>query len=426
MEGYIKPPKCLNLEGNIAENWRAFSQKFNLFVVATDLVSKQEETKVATFLSVIGDDGLELYNTFTFSSVAESKKLESILKKFDEYCAPKKNETFERFLFNSIQQKEGQSFDSFLTELKKAVKTTNYKDQDDMIRDKVVIGIHNKNTQEKLLRDRDLTLEKPVNLCRATEASKTQSKLLTAEPASVVNAIKRKENQCNYCGYSHVPKRCPAYNKTCAKCQKKNHFANMCKWTSDKAKEKTNKTMRGAEKIATKKRKEIYEVNEDASKEDDDGSSSDFSVAALCKTIGTVGQTRKKSEAMWTERVEINGTKVTIKLDCGAEVSVLPLEIFQKIAKMTTLCNTDTVLVSYGNSDFKLKPVGEAILECKVRSKIASIMFMIVDVKNQMPLLGLKACTDLDLIRKVDSIDIESFSTLDYVITKYSHVCKRL
>ena len=36
-------------------------------------------------------------------------------------------------------------------------------------------------------------------------------------------------NLCNFCGYRHRRGRCPAYGKTCNKCKKLHHFANVCK-----------------------------------------------------------------------------------------------------------------------------------------------------------------------------------------------------
>jgi len=72
-------------------------------------------------------------------------------------------------------------FDSFLTELRKAVKTTAYLDQDQMIRDRIVMGIWDKGTQERLLREPKLTLNKAVDFCRATEVSKSQSRVLQSE-----------------------------------------------------------------------------------------------------------------------------------------------------------------------------------------------------------------------------------------------------
>ncbi|XP_072382900.1 uncharacterized protein [Diabrotica undecimpunctata] len=149
--------ESLVLDGNISENWRKFSQKFDLFMIATALTSKPESKKLAVFLSLVGDEALELYNTFTFDE-NEDRTVTCVKKKFKEYCLPKKNVIFERFKLNRISQQGGQPFDPFVTELRKAIKTTEYSQQDQMIRDRIVMGIHNKATQEKLLRESELTL----------------------------------------------------------------------------------------------------------------------------------------------------------------------------------------------------------------------------------------------------------------------------
>ncbi|KAH1023804.1 hypothetical protein HUJ05_003404 [Dendroctonus ponderosae] len=126
---------------------------------------------------------------------------------------------FERFKFNSVVQKEGQQCDSFHTELRKAVKTTKYTSSDEMVRDRVEMGIWDKTTHEKLLREPNLTLKKAVDLCRATEISKTRAKALQNEVS--VSTLKRKRTNpykaagssrepgglsspmCRMCGYLH-------------------------------------------------------------------------------------------------------------------------------------------------------------------------------------------------------------------------------
>lgn len=105
----FRPPEHLNLEGNIAENRRLFRQKFENFMIATDLNKKDDKKKLAVFQNSIGGDALELFNSFE-----DEKKLTlaPVLRKFDRYCAPKQNIIFQRCFFNSIVEKEGQNFDS--------------------------------------------------------------------------------------------------------------------------------------------------------------------------------------------------------------------------------------------------------------------------------------------------------------------------
>lgn len=230
MENLFKPPEPLVLDGNISDNWRRFSQKFDLFMEATNLESKPEAKKVAIFLNSIGDEALELYNTLPCAE-GEQRTFAVVKEKLEAYCLPRENVIFEQFKFNNITQKERQTLDSFVTELRKAIKTTHYVNPDDMIRDRLVIGIHDKHTQEKLLRESQLTLNKAIDVSRTIEISKDQSKILQNE--TVVHAIKP-ENQtsiipCKFCGYKHQVRKCPAYEKTCVSCQGRNHFANVCR-----------------------------------------------------------------------------------------------------------------------------------------------------------------------------------------------------
>ncbi|XP_028136755.1 uncharacterized protein LOC114331383 [Diabrotica virgifera virgifera] len=143
-------------------------------------------------------------------------------------------------------QAEGHTFDNFLTQLRKAVKTTSYQNQDEMVRGRIVMSIWDNNTQEKLLSEPKLTLTKAIEFCRAVEVSKSQSKALQSELG--VNALRSKpsssstpnlnQSSCHRCGYKHKENaNCPAIGKSCAKCQKPNYFASVCK-LDEKKKEK--------------------------------------------------------------------------------------------------------------------------------------------------------------------------------------------
>ncbi|RZB38714.1 hypothetical protein BDFB_011442 [Asbolus verrucosus] len=131
MESIFKSPESLVLNGNVATKWKRFRQKFEFFADSilptsgeNESVEKNnpEKKKVDVLLSCIGDDGLDLYNTFAFVQEGHKQQSLTVTEKFEAHCSPKVNVVFERYMFNSIVQKENQSFDSFGTELKKAVK----------------------------------------------------------------------------------------------------------------------------------------------------------------------------------------------------------------------------------------------------------------------------------------------------------------
>ncbi|XP_044745087.1 uncharacterized protein LOC123306952 [Coccinella septempunctata] len=322
-----------------------------------------------------------------------------IMLKFSDYCSPKTNEIFERYKFNSIYQKEGQAFDSFLTDLRKAVKTTGYKEQNEMIRDRIVMGIHDKTTQERLLRESKLTLTKAIEFCRTVEVSKQQSKTLQEGGADVhLDAVKHKKpNMCKYCGYKHdFKKKCPAFGKTCASCQGRNHFASVCK---SRTKNHNNKGDEGSSR--KKKVDELQKQNDEPDKDGTDADSSEFYVDSV-KSIGAVGA-NVREQTVWKKKLIVEDKEIEFKLDTGAEVSILPAYAV-KSCNLSRIKPTDVTLVAYGSEKFKIKPVGEISLTCRCNGRNAIINFIVVDCKNQVPLLGLTGCIALKLIKRIDNL----------------------
>jgi len=138
-----------------------------------------------------------------------------------------------------------ETVDNFVAELKTLAKTCNFCDclSDSLIRDRIVLGIKNEQTTKKLLRMRDLTLNRCIDVCRSEEVTSMQMKSFS-ESVDSVHQVKRKGKNserpsdgklnmeskkisCKFCGYEHPleKKKGPAWVKTCIKCKQKNHFA---------------------------------------------------------------------------------------------------------------------------------------------------------------------------------------------------------
>lgn len=145
--------------------------------------------------------------------------------KFERYCNPRKNLTFEIHSFFTRNQQEGETIDAYVTELRNKASRCEFADlKDGLIRDRIVCGIKNDSVRARLLRELHLSLEKCVDICRAAEISATQLKELTEE--KLIHTIKSEDkpgksdtgkrektgtNVCNFCGYRHQRGRCPAY-----------------------------------------------------------------------------------------------------------------------------------------------------------------------------------------------------------------------
>lgn len=173
----LDKPERLKLTGNVDSNWRSFKQQFQLYIAAMGLEEKPGSRKVALLLTMAGPQAIEVYNTFIFDSQDDQDKLDIVLQKFDAHCSPKKNETYERYVFRSRMQQQGEPFDNFLTDLKLKAQTCNFETlRDSMIRDQVVFGVEDKKLRERLLRETELTLDGAIKICHASELSQMHVK----------------------------------------------------------------------------------------------------------------------------------------------------------------------------------------------------------------------------------------------------------
>lgn len=237
----IPLPDTLEINSsNLSKRWDLFLQSWNNYEVATNLSERSQPQRVATLLSVIGTDPLEVYNTFEWAP-DEEKTTTEVLQKLADYCKPRKNVTYERHKLMCTRQQDGETFDQYLTKLKLLAADCDYGSiKDSIIKDMVVFGINDEKLRENLLRDTEMTLEKATQMARAGEQAHSQANSMANRSAQCDQRVykikpatdhKTTMNQCRYCGLQHVfdRQKCPAFGKKCNKCNGLNHFARQCK-----------------------------------------------------------------------------------------------------------------------------------------------------------------------------------------------------
>ena len=132
------------------------------------------------------EEAIEVFNTFTFAEDSDKDDPEAILAKFQNYCESKKNITYGRHIFNTRVQQVSQSFDAFLTELGVQAKRCAYGTlQDELIRDRLVVGIRDDKVRSRLLREPELTLQKCIDIAHAAEIAQKQMQEIKDETNTV-------------------------------------------------------------------------------------------------------------------------------------------------------------------------------------------------------------------------------------------------
>lgn len=100
-----------------AENRKVWLKKFELYLIASGVAEKSETVQCATFLHIVGEEAIKVYNTFQFME-REKNKIVELKKKFNEYCELNKNMPYTRQIFFMRPQGPDETIDSYVTGFK--------------------------------------------------------------------------------------------------------------------------------------------------------------------------------------------------------------------------------------------------------------------------------------------------------------------
>ena len=445
----LRPPGPLCLEGNVSRNWMEWIRAFEFYETATELSTKSDGVRYATFLHVAGPAAQQIATTFAFTS-GEVGKVSSLKKKFETYCQPKRNIAVLRYIFNTRNQKNEETFNKYLTELKAHVKDCEFGDlEDDLLRDRIVCGIRDQTLREKLLQTEKLTLQKCIDVCTVTENSAIQMTQLSQNDKDKAKAVDRidhvrrnrqstphrdrgpqrqknptadnrsNENSikmtCPDCTYIHRGHFCPATTQECRACGKIGHFSNSarCQYRRQNDDQRRRQIYSGRQQ-----HRNVREVEaDDYASTYDEGETSEppttmsddeqYVDQLYIDEVIIVDDLDLQRDNEWTQKCMINGLDVNFKLDSGAQVNILP----EHVSRNANLSLEKSLVTLRSYSGHTMKPIGKTTCDVLVGKRKYSLTFEVV-VGNVKPLLGMKACNDLNLLKRCESVsDVASETT---------------
>ncbi|XP_030223386.1 ETS-related transcription factor Elf-1 isoform X1 [Gadus morhua] len=195
MDG-LKPPwtLCLDSALHFSRTWENWRDQFVLYVDST-MTTEEDMAKVKLFSCLIGESGRELLDTLMGVTAKEAWTMDDIINTFDEHYNPGANETMERYRFFSKNQGASETIDSYVTELKALARKCNFGAlRDSLIRDRIVCGSHNTGMRGRLLRQKKMTLDTCVQLCRAAELPRENVEVKVEEVHAMQGAELPREN----------------------------------------------------------------------------------------------------------------------------------------------------------------------------------------------------------------------------------------
>ena len=116
-----------------------------------------------------------------------------VVKKYEEYCAPRKNHIMAALKFNECQQADS---GGFVTDLKILVKDYGYQEKERMVHDAIVFRCKYSKVREKCLDLADeLTIEKVVKIGPTQETNLDSLRKLAKDEDPTVNVLEKRQTQ---------------------------------------------------------------------------------------------------------------------------------------------------------------------------------------------------------------------------------------
>ncbi|XP_054765371.2 uncharacterized protein K02A2.6-like [Lytechinus pictus] len=272
--------------------------------------------------------------------------------------------------------------------------------EEELIRDRIVVGVLDDSLSDQLQSREDLTLTKAVQLSRQAEARKQNKPVVrgfseSEGSNSSIEHVRHKsrgnfskktphtknlQGNCKWCGrQNHVRADCPAKDAKCHQCGKMGHFQSMCR----------NKNPGKGKQKETKGKARVSEVDASDAFDDID--------------IPFLGEIRENEKTYWSAAILVDGLETHFKLDTGASVTVL--------SDSTPWLNRNKIQPTnkklLGPGEKVLTVIGQMTATLQHRDK--QIKGTLYVVENQRcSLLSRKACSDLNLICKVEEVDYQN------------------
>ena len=287
--------------------------------------------------------------------------------------------------------------------------------KEEMIRDRLVVGIRDTALSAKMQMDSTLTLETVKKSIRHREAVHEQQQALKGaserapsnretirpQPNSTdrrnrreqrssrdfgiyrsTPATKGREKQCSRCGRGQHPRdNCPAKEAKCHKCQRKGHYSSQCY-------SKTVSTLEDDRTLDT----------------------------AFLDTVSS------RQDNAWYTTASINGKEISFKLDTGAEVTAISKETWEVLGK-PALQEPDRLLFCPARQPFDLLGHFQGHLSHRERSTTHQV-FVVNKLKNN--LLGLPAITSLKLAARIEQTSSCNITSSERIKEKFPKVFQGL
>ncbi|XP_018369319.1 PREDICTED: uncharacterized protein LOC108765221, partial [Trachymyrmex cornetzi] len=401
---HLDPPKAFSFK---TEDWNRWAQRWERYRHAAGLAQRSQEDQVNILIYTMCDRADDIILSFKLSD-EEQKRYDTVMGKFKTHFGEKTNVIYERARFNQRRQDANETVDEFIADLFRLAESCNFGNlREELIRDRIVVGVRNTKLSEAMQLQSDLTLEKAISKTRQADEVKRHQNLVRGEQTSVTSGLaidhirRQKSNQqsktsgkhgeqrsnkkaqkCNRCGCApqHAFIACPAKHSDCNNCGKRGHWEAVC----------------------NTKKKKVHEINKNKPGEGANMSSSYSAADAVFADQIEVNSAVTNTTPAWKTTVKINKIPIDFKIDTGADVSIIGEELRrQQFSKIAMSRNKEqSGLRAVGNLSIPVKGSMQVNIEWQGQ-KCQERIYVVPGARE--PLLSRTAIERLGIIRWVNS-----------------------
>ncbi|UYV60267.1 Otopetrin [Cordylochernes scorpioides] len=380
MEG-IKPPAEFVPYSN-EKKWETWRESFEIFAIAVNLESMPLVRQRAILKHIAGEKTVMIYKTFHISENDTYPNVKEMLDMLTNHFKPFKNTIQRRNAFFICVQKEKQGIMEFVTELKHLAQECEFENlTESLIRDRLIIGILDREVKRKLLEDPQLTLPRAISIAVISESTCSQVASLNEQ-------------------------------KMIEKIEKRNWVKDTIRMENAEAGPSGINPRR--ERIIeplvcrTKRIRNLLAESE-AEESCDEINLNEVAV----KTV--------RSDK-WSAVIIINGKKTTVHLDTGAQINVLPHKVINQWPSRPEIRPTSLKAFAYGNTELPI--VGKCNVLCQYGEKKGMFEFIVADVEAQTLITG-DTCEKLEILRRINHINTDEMklcSETQKILEQYHEV----
>lgn len=400
--------------------WTSWRKRFERYMSVSGQLGKSEEEKINILVYIMGEESEEIMLQFP----SQPRSYEEALNSFENYFIPRRNIIFERFKFNSTVQKPGEPIEYFITSLHSLAEHCNYGTlKEELIRDRIVVGMLDTKTSERLQLKDQLDLKECILIAKQAELQASQTKELyntnrqvsrvqlppqglKSESVSASDASgfsqKRSNNKtnarlgdkCGFCGLrSHPRDRCPAGKSICRKCQKSGHWAIVCRSTNKVRSIQTNSLNQG---LDVEQLEMQFNSLDSCNSRSNSVESQEFN-----NFLGSITLNHVDSKE-WLALIFVSKINKNIEflIDSGADISCLPKDLLNDNV-LRNLQVSDKIVT--GPSGIKLKVLGILTVRLSFQSHHFDTDLYIIE-KLTKPILGRTAIIKLNVLSYISRI----------------------